>query len=119
MKWYAASVLIYTKFKDEKQDMFPIWENIILISANTPEEALEKAKQRALQDQGDSSGTLECNGRPATWVFAGIRKLIECEDLEKRPDDGTEITYNKLIIKKQKDFDKFLKGEPVTVYYEE
>jgi len=30
MSWYAASVIMYTKFKDGKQEKYPIWENVIL-----------------------------------------------------------------------------------------
>lgn len=121
MKWYAASAIMYNKFKDGNQDFFPIWENVILISANSFDEALKKAEKRALQDEGDSHGTLEYNGRQAYMTFAGIRKVIECEcnDSEEGPIDGTEITYSHLIVRDAKDFDKLINGDSVIVQYEE
>lgn len=119
MPWYAASVVMYTKFKDGVQDKYPIWENVLLIEAASPDEALERAAKRGKQDEGDSSGTYFYENRPATWVLAGIRKVIECADADERPGNGTEITYSQMEVDTEEALSKLANGEPVTVRYEE
>jgi Domain of unknown function (DUF4288) len=44
MAWFSAHIIIYTKFKDGIQDVFPVYENIVLIEADSSETAFEKAK---------------------------------------------------------------------------
>ncbi|MBN2004361.1 MAG: DUF4288 domain-containing protein [Anaerolineae bacterium] len=57
MNWYAAHAVMYVKFKDRQQEKYPLWENILLIAAESDEEALAKAVARAKEDEGDSGGT--------------------------------------------------------------
>ena len=119
MSWYAAHCIVFTKFKEGPQESFPIFENIYLIEAATPDEALEKASTRGKEEEGDASGTYTYDDRPATLVFGGVRKMIECEDPEDRPKDGTEITYSRMEVADEDSLDKLVSGEPVTVLYEE
>lgn len=129
MTWYAASVIMSARFLDGNQDKYPIYENVILIEASNEEEALVKIKARAREDEIDSSGNLTWCGRAATMVYAGIRKLITCQpsatalaegaSANTRPTDGTEITYSQMVVSTSDDFDKLLRGDPVTVLYEE
>lgn len=119
MTWYAAHTIIYTKFKDGNQDRYPVYENIILIEAKTVEEAFEKAAKEGKDQEGDSQGSLTWDDRPATHVFAGIRKLISCVDKENRPNDGTEVTYSQLEVESEEALSKLVNGDPVTVLYEE
>jgi hypothetical protein len=119
MTWYAASIVMYTKFKEGGQDKYPIWENVILISAESGEEALEKAKKRGQADEGDSDGTYFCEDRAATMVFGGVRKIIEAQDSQNRPDDGTEITYSQMMVDNEEALRKLVSGESVTILYEE
>lgn len=118
MAWYAAHAIMYIKFKDGVQDKYPFWENIILIEAETDEAAFARAEVRARADEGDSQGSLTHEGRPATWVFAGIRRLVSCVDALERPADGTEITYLEMEVESEECFTKLLNGEPVKVLYE-
>lgn len=118
MAWYAAHAIMYVKFKDGLQDKYPFWENIILIEAETDDEAFQKAEVRAREDEGDSQGTFTHGGRPASWVFAGIRRLVSCTDPLDQPADGTEITYLEMEVESEDCFTKLLKGEPVQVLYE-
>ncbi len=66
--------------------------------------------------------------RPAVWVFAGICKLIQCQDTtttkEIRMEEGesvhgTEITYSELEVGTADDLQKLVNGEAVTVLYVE
>jgi hypothetical protein len=108
-----------TRFKDGKQDKFPIWENVLLVTAESPDEAEQKAIRRAREDEGDSSGSYTYDGRPATWVVAGIRKLIECQNAETPPADGTEVTYSVFEADSEETVEKLTSGDVVTIRYEE
>ncbi len=39
-RWFAAHIVMMVKLKDQKQDHFPVWENIILIEAATEAECI-------------------------------------------------------------------------------
>jgi hypothetical protein len=115
--WYAAHVIMYVQYKEHEQKSFPLWENVILIKADSEEKVFCKAECRARQHEGDDSGTFTRGGKLARWSFAGVRKLTACEDPEERPGDGTEITHTQMQVKSKEALDKLLKGLPVAVQY--
>src|SRR5215212_447535 len=83
MTWYAAHIISYVKFKEGIQDRFPLWENVVLIEADSDDKALEEAEKIGKSDYDDSddpdnNGDMTWDERPAYWVFAGIRKLMLC-----------------------------------------
>jgi hypothetical protein len=120
--WYAAHVIMTVKFKEAVQDRYPLWENVYLVEASSADEALAKAAALGQEQEGDTSGTFCWEGTPATWVFAGVRKLIECRtsgDIEDKPTGGTEITYSQMIVDSEESLAKLVNGEPVTVLYQE
>lgn len=113
--WYAAHVLMYVKRKSKTPGKIPVWENIVLIKADSEEAAFEKAQERGKQDEGDDDGTFTWAGQPAEWVFAGVRKLTLCEDPEKRPADGCEITYTEMEVASEQALRALVEGKPATV----
>jgi hypothetical protein len=118
--WYAAHLLFYVKLKRKRQIRYPIWENVVLISAKDDDDAFAKAEQRAREDAcmgPDDSFTW--GGEPAVWVFGGIRKLTLCVDSEKRPGHGTEVTYLEWDAPSWQALQKLLRGEPVSVRIED
>jgi hypothetical protein len=115
--WYAAHIVLYVKRKDSVGGKTAVWENIVLIKAGSEEEAFAKATQRGKEDEGDDDGTFRWKGKPAQWVFAGIRKLTLCEDAEKRPGDGTEVSYNEMEVESEQAVWKLLEGKPVAVRF--
>jgi hypothetical protein len=117
MTWYAAHLVLYVKFKKQPQDHVPFWENIVLIRAATEDEAFVKAEQRGRADEGDCDGTFRWGGKPAAWVFAGVRQLLRCADEQERPGDGTEITYNEMEVDSLEELRHFAEGEPAAVRY--
>ena len=117
MTWYAAHLVLYVKYKEHAQDRFPFWENIVLVAADTEDEAFAKAEERGRADEGDSQGSFHWDGKPATWVFAGIRQLILCQDEKERPGDGTEVTYNELEAGSLEELNRFVEGETAAVRY--
>ena len=119
MKWYAAHIVMYTKFNEGIQDIYPVWENVVLLQSNSDEDALEKAILHGKEEEGDSDGTYKYNNRSATWVFAGVRKIIECVDPKERPSDGTEITYSDFTVESYEALQKLANGKTVTIVYDE
>lgn len=119
MPWYAAHIVMSVRFKDGTQDTYPLWENIVLLEAGSDEEAERKAELKGREGEGDSDGSFRWEDRPATWVFAGVRKVIVCEDPHAPPGDGIEITYSEMAVDDEESLAKLVRGEPVTVRYEE
>jgi Domain of unknown function (DUF4288) len=113
--WYAAHLLMYVKRKHDADGKIPVWENIVLINADSEESAFAKAEERGKRDEGDDDGTFRWEGQPARWVFAGVRKLTLCEDADKRPGDGTEISYSEMDVKSVKALENLLQGKPAAV----
>src|SRR5947209_7256631 len=116
--WYAASIIMYTEFKDGNQNYFPIWENVVLIFASSDQEAYSKAVLRGKSEEGDCRGTYTWEGRPAKWTFADVRKVIKCGEPDRQPSDGTEITYSEMTVKTLEDLHKLASGDPIDVSYE-
>ena len=120
--WYAAHVIMSVKFTDpQDQTVYPVWENIFLVCATNEDAARAKAQELGRSNETDGSDGFRWKGKPAKWVFAGIRKLIECrsDDESDRPVDGAEVTYSQIILPDREALTKLVNGRPVTVYYEE
>jgi hypothetical protein len=115
MSWYAAHVVMMVKFKDQPQDRFPVWENIILLRADSGDEALERAEKRGREDAGDDDGTFRWGGKMAEWIFAGVRKVVACVDEDERPGDGTEVSYTDLEFSSREELGRFVGGEAAHV----
>jgi len=98
MAWFAAHVIMYVAFKDGRQDTYPVWENVILIEADTLDAARAKAETVGREGAGDDEGSFRWAERPASWVFGGIRKVIKCDSDPQRPGDGAEVTYSEIVV---------------------
>lgn len=117
MTWFAAHVIMAVKLKDRVQTRFPVWENILLIEAESGAEAFATAEEYGRREEGDDDGTFHWDGQPAAWVFAGVRKLTECALLGDRPESGTEVTYTEMELESEADVADLAAGEPVRVRY--
>jgi hypothetical protein len=113
--WYAAHILMYVKRKGKPARKIPIWENIVLIKAASDDEAFAKAERLGKEGEGDDDGTFRWEGHPAQWVFAGVRKLTLCDDPQKRPGDGVEITYNEMEVASERAVRDLVNGKPAAV----
>lgn len=127
MSWYAAHMIQYFKLKEGVQKTYLVWENVVLIQAATPDDALKEAKSIGNEEYGDTGDeSLRINDQPAISVFGGVRKLIECQDTvifdrgdsSLPPSHGTEVTYSFLEVDAE-ELDDLIKGEAVTVLYEQ
>ena len=115
MSWYAAHLILYFKRRKGPQSRFLVWENIVLIRANSSDQAYEKAEERGRQEEAIDDETLAIGGHPARLVFAGVRKVTLCQDEHARPADGSEISYNELLLRSETAIKKLVAGETVTV----
>ena len=78
MNWYAAHLVLYVKYKEHSQDHFPFWENIVLIQADTDDEAFAKAERRGREDEGDDSGSFAAAGCGGASRGGRMRALFTC-----------------------------------------
>ena len=109
--WYAAHAVMLIRLKSGEQSEFPIWENIFLIQAATPDEANAKAEARALEEESAEGNSDTWNGKPFRFEFLGLRKLMECFSEEEQPGDGTEVTHNKIVFADREQLEKFVACE--------
>src|SRR5262245_54372216 len=120
MPWYAAHLIEYIKLREGVQKMFPILENIVLIEANNPEEALKEADRIGKEFYSGPDETLRLNDEPADSVFGGVRKVVECQDIWPRGDDdlppghGTEVSYSMFEVDIE-ELNDLIKGKEVTI----
>ena len=124
MTWYAAHIILYTKFLDGVQDTYHVWENVILINAETLDKAFAIADAK-----GEAEAKVEehtHDGRPAAWVYAGVRKMNECiehfDPEECVPggmeEHGTEVTYSSFILPDEDALQRLIANRDVSVLYE-
>lgn len=121
MSWFAAHAIMYVRFRDGVQTPTPVWENVLLIEAPDGRTAWRLAKERAKQDEGVDDGSFTCDGRPAAWVCAGIRKVTEVSHV--RPDDvlghWDEVSYSELTVRDLAAVEALAAGKAVTVEYDD
>jgi hypothetical protein len=121
MKWYSAHVVLYVKFKRGAQRTYPVYEVVYLIGARFEGAALKKARAFGKRLEG---GDFLWDGRPSTWVLAGIRKLnpVAYKGYSKRLEplaSGDELTFETLRVATRRQLRAFVSGRPVRVLYED
>lgn len=118
---YAAHLIMAVRFRDPPQDGIPFYENVVLIDAESADEAWAKAEELGREDAADDDLSFCWGDRPARWEFVGVRKVITCEPrgLDDRIGPGAELTYSQMSVRSEDDLKKLVEGEPVEVTYEE
>jgi hypothetical protein len=120
--WYSAHIIMSVRFADpQDQTTYPVWENVVLIKAPTEDAAWQRAEEVGRGDETDGTDGFQWKGKPARWVFAGVRKVIECRSSapDDQPIDGAEVSYSQIVLPDKEALTKLVNGRPVTVYYEE
>jgi len=117
MQWYGAHLIKYLKYKDNIQNGYVIYENIVLVSAETPGEALLEAEKYGKSEEVDT--TIGPNDRPAEWIFAGVRYVMPCSNVNELSETslvhGTKITSRFLQVESEADIEKLVEEEEVKV----
>ena len=120
--WYAAHIIMSVRFENpEDQTTYPVWENIVLVDAKNEDQAWKKAEELGQAEEADGTDGFRWKGKPAKWVFAGVRKVIECRSdaSDDQPINGAEVSYSQMVLPDQEALTKLVRGRPVTVNYEE
>lgn len=86
-QWYICELVHECVVKGVKTKH--VWVNIHLLAATGGEEAYAKAKK--IGKSHNRSYRAGSEGRPAKWVFRGVRDLISMSDPE--PTDGAELMF--------------------------
>lgn len=113
MNLYSAHIILYVQVKAGRQRKFPVWENIVLFSAGSSDAAFAKAEAygRAEADEEDDSFTW--GGKPARWVFAGVRKVTPCHVSAAKNLDSVEVACNEYEVDSLAAIERLVAGEQV------
>jgi hypothetical protein len=95
-KWYLAHEILYIEVNEAlNQESFWVWENLVLIQADNPEEALDKA----MINGQNSEGPVEIHGIKGYLTFKGLKNLILIYD---ELEDGAELEWMEYEVNKEK-----------------
>jgi len=114
---YAAHIVMVVRFKDRSQRRVPAWENVVLLQATSDESATSKAEAIGAAGAGDEDGSFTWGGKPASWEFAGVRKVTECALSGPKPASGDEITYSELEFESLAAARRFARGGAVSTIH--
>jgi len=125
MTLFAASIVIWLKDKtekglDERRDgPCHLWERVVLVRADDPDEAMRKASEFGQNDAAANSDGLMDEGKPAKLIFMGVRKLREVDApvTGAEQDDVTEVSASEMEVASQADLLKLVRGDAVVVRY--
>jgi hypothetical protein len=92
-------------------------ERVFLVKAVSWAAARRKALTFCRSQLPQNGFTL--GGRPAAYAIGGVRKVVECEDWERRPGDGTEIAFSTYTLPTKAELTKFMSHKHVKLVYEE
>ncbi|MCI0565548.1 MAG: DUF4288 domain-containing protein [Nitrososphaera sp.] len=94
-KWYLSHEILYLEPEDTSCDSkILVWKNLILIRADSPEEAYQKAIQHGV----DSENEVRVEGQKGHFKFKGLKDLVLIyDDL----DDGAEIEWHEMNLGKE------------------
>lgn len=127
MTLFAANIIIWMRTKQEQGDELEsegpchLWERVLLIRADDPDRALEKASDFGVHDAaGNSTDLVDDDGKPAELVFMGVRKLREVESPDAAGQafaDVTEVSASEMEVPNQTALLKLARGDAVIVQY--
>jgi Domain of unknown function (DUF4288) len=123
MSWYSASLINVVRLRAGEQVSFPVWEDVCLIEAMNDDEAIRKATDLGKSRECDDP-TLTLNDNPATMFFLGVRKVSRIDNPLDVPEpaapvQGSEVAFSKYNVSTIEDLEKLVRGESVSVVYEE
>ena len=125
MTLFAASVIIWLRAKTEKglaeepDGPCHLWERVVVVRADDPNDATQKASEFGLRDAAANSDGLIDNGRPAELVFMGVRKLREVDSSGSggQLGDVTEVSASEMEVANRQDLLNLARGGEVVVRY--
>ena len=124
MAWYAAHIVMGVKVVDPTDVPISVYENVVIIEAETHQIALTIAKTMG-ESEANSSDGFELDGKPATKIFAGVRKIAtvnnpELSDSgEAQPAVKEKLAYSDLEIKDIDELLRLAQSEAIHVVFVE
>jgi hypothetical protein len=95
-KWYLSyEILYYELTPPSEQEKYTVWENLVLIKADSPEEAFEKAMRHGSM----SEGNVKKGDQRAVCKFKGLKNLIK---IYEEIGDGAEIEWKEYELNRDK-----------------
>lgn len=88
-KWYVAELVMECRIEGEPRNVVHV--NIVLVRADSPEEAFEKAEQ--LGREGEDS-YLNHTNQKTVWIYRGLRDLNVIHD---ELEHGAELMFEENI----------------------
>ena len=115
MPWFAAHVVMHFQLTNGPQDRHTGYENIYLVEADTPKQAIDRGAELGREDETDCSGTLTVDGQSARLVFVGVRKVVKVLHTpgNSAPAAGDEISYSEFEVADGDILRRFAAGEAV------
>jgi hypothetical protein len=88
-KWYIAEIIMECQIEDDPRNIVHI--NIVLVRADSPEEAFEKAEKLGHEEEDNYPNT---EGKMVTFRYRGLRNLLEVHD---ELEHGGELMFEESI----------------------
>ena len=126
MTLFAASVIIWLREKTEKgldeetDGPCHLWERVVLVQADDPDDALQKASEFGERDAAANSEDLMDEGKPAELIFMGVRKLREVGSPGSSVEDlgsVTEVSASEMEVANRAALLMLARGGAVVVKY--
>ena len=121
MAWFSAHAILWIRFKDGVQGHYPAWETVFLIEADGQEAATRRAEELGRREEGDCGGSLRWEGRPATFIYAGVRKVTPISHV--RPGgtlgDGDELAFSEYRLADEEALERLAQGGSAPLEYVE
>ena len=120
--WYAAHLLFYLEPVERAEreiGRVTVWENIYLLHAGTSDAAYDLADAIGAEGElSDIDSGHTADGKSVRWRYAGVRRMAECLDIDKRPESGAEITYLEYTVRDKTAIDALLAERSCVVIFE-
>lgn len=88
-KWYVAELVMECRIEGEPRNVVHV--NIVLVRADSPEEAFELAEQLGREDE---DSYLNCTNQKTVWSYRGLRALNVIHD---ELEHGAELMFEEKI----------------------
>lgn len=124
MAWFAASIIISIRRSDQPTASILVSENVVLVEAANPGDALRQATEIGRSQVAVADG-FTIDDRPAVKAFAGIRKLVKVShpsypgDDDAPPASGSDLTQSLFDVDDDDALEALVDGKEVRLSYRE
>lgn len=120
-RWYSVNLVYYTKFKSGGKYKYRVAETIILVTANSGENARKKGEIYGKTVSPNLQNEFPELKKQIKWKYLGARMfgIVQFDINSNGKDfDGADVAHAQIVIKKWRDVQKMMRGEPVKIRFE-